>query len=141
MKRTLFADSGYWIALLFSRDQLHERAREVAAGLDSVAIVTTQMVLAEALNHLAGEGERLRNLAVRTLRQLEVRTDVEIVPQTDAQFKAAVERYASRSDQRWSLTDCASFLVMEERNISEALAYDRDFEQAGFVALLRDSEV
>ena len=139
--RTLFADSGYWIALLFSRDQLHERAREVAAGLGSVAIVTTQMALAEALNHLAGEGERLRNLAAQTVRELEVRPDVKIVPQTDAQFKAALKRYAARSDQRWSLTDCASFLVMEERNISEALAYDRDFEQAGFVALLRENEL
>lgn len=35
--------------------------------------------------------------------------------------------------------DCASFLVMEELDITEALAYDRDFEQAGFVALLRES--
>ncbi len=26
---------------------------------------------------------------------------------------------------------------MEERGITEALAYDRDFEQAGFSALLR----
>ena len=135
--RTLFADSGYWIALLYSRDQLHGRAREVAAGLGTVSIVTTQMALAEVLNHLAGEGERLRNLAVRMARELEVRPEVEIVPQTDSQFKAAVERYAARSDQRWSLTDCSSFLVMEDRGITEALAYDRDFEQAGFVALLR----
>ncbi len=30
--------------------------------------------------------------------------------------------------------------VMEERNITAALAYDRDFEQAGFVALLRESQ-
>ena len=29
---------------------------------------------------------------------------------------------------------------MEERGITEALAYDRDFEQAGFVALLRDGQ-
>ena len=50
-----------------------------------------------------------------------------------------MERYASRSDQSWSLTDCASFLVMEERNITDALAYDRDFEQAGFRALLREN--
>ena len=55
----------------------------------------------------------------------------------DAQFQAAVEHYADGPDQTWSLTDCASFLVMEERSISEALAYDRDFEQAGFTALLR----
>ena len=134
---TLFADSGHWIALLHPRDQLHERATAVAAGLESAAIVTTQMALAEALNHLAGEGERLRRLAVQMVQELESNPNVEIVPQTEAQFRAAVERYTARSDQRWSLTDCASFLVMEDRGMTEALACDRDFEQARFVALLR----
>ena len=135
--RTVFADSGHWIALLHPRDQMHERAKAVAAGLESVAIVTTQMVLTEVLNHLSREGGRLRYLAVQMVSGLEDSPNVEIIPQTNTQFKAAVERFAARSDQRWSLTDCASFLVMEERDIREALAYDRDFEQAGFVALLR----
>ena len=135
--RTVFADSGHWIALLHPRDQMHERAKSIATGLGPAAIVTTQMALTEALNHLSREGERLRHLAVQMVRGLEDNPNVEILPQTDAQFRAAVERYAARSDQRWSLTDCASFLVMEERSITEALAYDRDFEQAGFVALLR----
>ena len=71
------------------------------------------------------------------VRELEAMPNVVIVHQTNAQFKTAVERFASRHDQRWSLTDCASFLVMEEMNLTEALAYDRDFEQAGFIALLR----
>ncbi len=135
--RTLFADSGHWIALLHPRDQMHEQAKAVAASLGPVAIVTTQMALAEALNHLSGKDEQLRSLAVELVKGLENNSEVEIVPQTDAQFRAAVELYSSRLDKTWSLTDCASFLVMEERNISEALAYDRDFEQAGFVALLR----
>ena len=135
--RTLFADAGYWIAVLHSRDQLHVRARALAAGLGSTAIVTTQLVLVETLDHLAGLGERHRSLAVRLVRELDANPDVKVVPQTDAQFRAAIERYAARPDQTWSLTDCASFLVMEERNITEALAYDRDFEQAGFTALLR----
>lgn len=135
----VFADSGYWIALLYSRDQLHERARAVAAGLESVAFVTTQMALTEALNHLAGRGERLRRLAAQMVRELETRSDVHVIPQTDTQFRAAVDRYASRPDQSWSLTDCASFIVMEERNITDALSYDRDFEQAGFRALLRET--
>jgi predicted nucleic acid-binding protein len=30
-------------------------------------------------------------------------------------------------------------MVMEERGITDALAHDRDFEQAGFTALLRRS--
>ena len=138
--RTLFADAGYWIALLYPGDQLHKRATAVAATLGSGAIVTTQMALAEALNHLAGRGGRLRSLAAQMVQELEARPDVEIVPQTNIQFRAAVERYTARSDQTWSLTDCASFMVMEERNIAEALAYDRDFEQAGFRALLRENQ-
>ena len=134
---TLFADSGYWIALIDSRDQLHSRARAASARLNDVEIVTTQMALVETLASQAGSGERARSAATRLVERLAQSPRVEIIPQSDAQFQAAFERYAARPDQRWSLTDCASFIVMEERGISEALAYDRDFEQAGFTALLR----
>ena len=34
--RTLFADSGHWIALLHPRDQMHERANVVATRLGPV---------------------------------------------------------------------------------------------------------
>ena len=135
--RTLFADSGYWVALLSPRDQHHAAATSVAAGLEEASIVTTQMALTEAFNAMARAGEGGRRHIAELLEDLENDPDVEIVPQTDAQFRAAVERYAARRDQPWSLTDCASFLVMEDMSLSEALAYDHDFEQAGFVALLR----
>ena len=134
----VFADAGYFIASLDDRDPLHGRAKDVAAGLGILRIMTTQMVVTEVLNYVSRGGEHLRSLAVQMVRELENNPDVEIVPQTDTQFRAAVERYASRGDQRWSLTDCASFLLMEERDMNEVLAYDRDFEQAGFVALLRE---
>lgn len=138
--RTVFADSGYWIALLYPRDQHHTTAAAVAAGLGQVSIVTTQMALTEAFNAMAKSGEGGRRLVTQLLEDLENDPDVEVIPQTEQQFRASVERYATRSDQSWSLTDCASFLVMEERGMAEALAYDRDFEQAGFVALLREGQ-
>ena len=43
----------------------------------------------------------------------------------------------SRLDKTWSLVDCASFTVMRHRGIREALTTDRNFEQAGFVQLLK----
>ena len=135
--RTLFADSGYWIALWNPEDALHDRATTLAEALRSSAVVTTRLVLIETLNFMAGMGLARRRYAVRMAQDLEDNPDVEIVPLSDAQFRAALERYAARPDQRWSITDCASFLVMEERGMTDALAHDRDFEQAGFASLLR----
>ena len=135
---TVFADAGYFIAKLNGRDPLHNRAVEVAEGLGGFRIVTTQMVLTEVINYMSDGGEFLRMLASQMIANLLANPGVEVIPQTEAQFIAAAERYAARRDQRWSLTDCASFLVMEERNMMEALAHDRNFEQAGFVALMRE---
>ena len=135
--RTLFADSGYYIALLNPRDQWHEKAKTVTAQLGNVRVVTSQMVFVEFLNFMGGRGQQLRESAWSALRDFAENPDVEIVPQSSAPFDSAVDLYNSRPDQRWSLTDCASFLLMDSQNIQEALAYDRDFEQAGFVALLR----
>ena len=71
----------------------------MAAGLGSFTTVTTQMVIAEVLNYVSRGSDYLRGLAVQMVQSLDARPDVEIVPQTDAQFRAAVERYAARPDQ------------------------------------------
>jgi predicted nucleic acid-binding protein len=59
------------------------------------------------------------------------------LPATQDVFDAGVELYARRPDKAWSLTDCISFVVMQEHDIREALTGDRHFEQAGFIALLK----
>ena len=82
----------------------------------------------------------MRQRASEWAKSLRGRPNIEIIHYAEAQLWAALERYEARQDQSWSLTDCASFLVMEKRGITEVLAYDRDFEQAGFVALLRQSQ-
>jgi predicted nucleic acid-binding protein len=61
-----------------------------------------------------------------------------VVPASPALFAAALERIRARSDKDWGLTDCASFVAMEERGLSEALTPDDHFVQAGFRALLRE---
>lgn len=133
----VFADAGYWIALLNPRDRLHATARALAADSTLDLIVTTQMVLTETLNLMGSMGADHRRRAADLVSALSQSADVEVVPQTPAQFEAAIEIYRSRADQSWSLTDCASFQVMRERGITVALAHDRDFEQAGFTALMR----
>ena len=61
----------------------------------------------------------------------------EIVPATESLMARGVHLYDSRPDKKWSLTDCISFVVMQDRAITSALTGDHHFEQAGFTALLK----
>ena len=134
--KTVFADTGYWIALLDTRQELHRRAEEATEQLQPFRIVTTEMVLVEMLTLFSQGREDVRRAAIEMVKMLRFKHNIEVVPQTSEQFEGALERYASRLDKPWSLTDCASFVLMEKRHIWEALAEDHNFEQAGFVALL-----
>ena len=139
MKR-VFADACYWIALLNPKDRLHETAKRVSRGLGPCRIVTSEMVLVEFLNSLGGYGHEQRGVAAQTVKRLKNDPNVEVVPQTSLQFMSTVERYASRLDKEWGATDCASFLLMEEKTMSEALTVDRHFKQAGFTILMEMAE-
>ena len=137
--KEVFADTGYWVAMISSDDVLREAVERATDELGAVRLVTSEMVLVEVLNFFARGGDRARSAAVEAIRNLNHDSDVEIVAQSSAQFAKAVDRYASRLDQTWSLVDCSSFVLMEERGIRDALAHDIDFVQAGFKAPLRSS--
>jgi uncharacterized protein len=51
--------------------------------------------------------------------------------------KRTWELLKNRPDKKWRLVDCSSFVVMQEKGISEALTTDHHFEQAGFIRLLK----
>ena len=135
--REVFADTGYWVAMISSEDILRDAVDRLPGELDACQLVTSEMVLVEVLNFFARGGDRAREAAVETIRRLFDDSDVMIIAQTSAQFAKAFDRYGSRLDQTWSLVDCSSFVLMEERGIRDALAHDVDFVQAGFNALLR----
>ena len=138
--KSVFADADYWIALFHPREELHERARQASAKLHPVRIVTSEMVLTEVLNGIGSRGEQIRGKACEAVRKLRDNPNVTVVPQTSTQFAEALSFFCGHQDKQWSITDCASFGIMRESGLTEALTYDRHFEQAGFTALLRHSE-
>jgi predicted nucleic acid-binding protein len=133
----VFADAAFWIALLSPRDSLFLKALELSRTIPPERIVTSELVLAEMLNTLGRRGPFSRSAAARTVEAFAKTGDTIVVPQTTEQFERALQRYERSSDKEWSLTDCSSFLIMEERGIRAALTHDQHFVQAGFDALLR----
>jgi len=135
----LFADSGYWIALVDPKDDLHSAAARLSAENERRRIFTTDLVLAEVLNNFSKHGPRFRQAAAKLVGRLRRNQNVTFITDTPALFDKTLERYLSRLDKGWSFTDCTSFIVMEEHGLTEALAHDLHFEQAGFRAHLRRS--
>ena len=73
---------------------------------------------------------------MKLLYALEHDPSVEVLPLSEALFRQGFGLYRQRLDKEWGLTDCISFMVMQERGITEALTADHHFRQAGFLALL-----
>jgi Predicted nucleic acid-binding protein, contains PIN domain len=132
----VFLDATYLIALAMPRDQHHAAAvRFMEQIVDRrVQMVTTRAVLLEVANFLAQP--KTRSFVVSALEDCEHDPLIEILPFSEELYAKAFALYRSRSDKSWGLTDCASFIVMREHAIAEALTADEHFEQAGFVALL-----
>ena len=133
--KQIFADTSYWIALVSPRDQIHKKVIKITQQLSSVRLLTTEMVLVELLNSFSDSPFR-RAVAGMVLK-LRFDGNVRIVPHTSEQFERALRRYKQAADKSWSLTDCASFQVMEAEQIQAALTHDQHFAQAGFETLLR----
>ena len=101
-------------------------------------IITSEVVLTEVLNDFSKRGQYFRDLATNLIRDLRTNSNVTIITQTTEQFDQALQLYQQRKDKAWSHTDCVSFNIMTEYEIIEALAYDKHFEQAGFITLMRN---
>ena len=95
------------------------------------------MVLVELLAFYADKGANLRQAAAEVVLRLGGDPNAVVIPQTSIQFREALSFYRQHKDKEWSLTDCASFLIMREAGLTDALSHDHHFEQAGFKALLR----
>ena len=123
------------------RQDLHARAKAISEALSPIRIVTSQMVLVELLNLARGTKKDLPRLAALSLVD-KIREDSEttVVEQTGELFDEALEFYRQHKDKTWTLTDCSSFVIARKHGITEALAHDRHFEQAGLKCLLRTSE-
>ena len=135
--KTVFADAGYWIAILNPADALRVKAAALSNALDPFQIVTSEMVFTEVLNSFSRRESAFRQAVAQFIKRSIDNPKIEVVPQTSALFHQSLNLYEQRADKAWSHTDCASFCIMQQRKIVEALTHDRHFEQAGFVALLR----
>ena len=128
-------DAGAWIALNDRGDRYYPAAVSYYQRVlrDRHPLVTTNLVIAEAyiaIRRAGGHQPAFRFLD--SMRQSSRLTKIYSDAILEADAEALLRRYV---DQSFSLADAVSFVVMRQRSIREAFAFDGHFVTAGFVVV------
>jgi predicted nucleic acid-binding protein len=139
MGNDVFADTSGWANLFFASQAHHELAVFVydELALDGRVLVTTNYVLNELVALLTSPLRIPRKRAIQCIDEILRSPQVSCVHVTESVHQQAWQLLSDRPDKNWSLVDCASFVLMQQLALTDALTADHHFEQAGFRNLLR----
>ncbi|MEI3651326.1 MAG: PIN domain-containing protein [Dolichospermum lemmermannii FEM_B0920] len=135
MKNIYFLDTSYILALEIKNEYAHHQVIQNWSNLaiSKPFLVTTTYVFDEIVTFL--NSRNLHHKAVEIGNQLLESPDIELVEIDQVLFNEGWEYFQKYQDKSYSLTDCLSFIVMQDRKISTALTLDNHFRQAGFKIL------
>jgi uncharacterized protein len=136
--RQVLLDTSFILALENRDDPLYEKAKTIARDL---ALEEAILVIHWGIMLEIGDGYARvdrREKGCKLLDKIQHEEGFQIVPLTESLFTNALALHRDRPDKNWGLTDCISFILMQQEGISEALTADIHFRQAGFKAVLLD---
>lgn len=132
-----FADTSWWVAWSLPSDDRHLDALAMLGSVRrSEQVLTTTMVVGETWTFLRRKDSHRSALAF--LDRIEILgTSGRLMTHrvTSTQERRAWEWLRQHDERVYSFVDAASFRVMHDRRLREALAFDQDFAAAGFIEL------
>ncbi len=132
MRNIYFLDTSYIIALEIKNEQSHQQVLQhwLTLAIYKPFLITTTYIFDEVVTFF--NSRNLHNKAVEIGYRLLESRDIEVVEIDRNLFAQGWQYFQKHQDKSYSLTDCLSFFVMENRKISVALTLDNHFIQAGF---------
>jgi predicted nucleic acid-binding protein len=140
MHETIFWDTSAFVALGNSDDVLHRVAVQISEELarQHAHILTTDVVLVEVINTFSREAWRpIAQRMVKAVWESVHAGAAEVVHVDEALWRHGWQLFLRRPHNDWSMTDCISFVVMQEHDIVRAFTSNPHYEQAGLIRLLR----
>lgn len=130
----VFLDTSYLLAVELANDQDHVRAIEHWRTVESQdpppTFVTTTDVFNEIVTFL--KKRRQHTLACSIGNYLLGSNVVRLTHVDEYLFERGWAFLQQHDDKTYSLTDCISFVLMQQMGIRTAYTFDHHFQQAGF---------
>lgn len=129
--RSVFVDTGAFVALRNSGEAEHDRARAALSRLlaEGAALFTSNYVFAETYTALLVRVGRSE--AIEWGRRFRASGAIELVRLDEEIEGDAWEILERHGDKRWSYVDATSFALIEREGGGEAFAFDAHFAQRG----------
>lgn len=135
MSRRLYADTGAWIALLWRRDEAHQRvsAHFMTLRQANDRLITSEPVIAETVTRLRYDAGLPAVQQFRVLLTEAVGRGTLVIRESDAKLRGAAFDVLDRfADLRLSYADAVGSAVAGERNVDAVFGLDNDFRLMGF---------
>lgn len=127
-----FLDTSYILAIELRNDQNHHRAQlhwqKFRGNLPD--ILTTTYVFDEIVTFFNSRDQHKKAIEVGTL--LLTSAKITLVHVESSLFQQSWAYFVRHQDKRFSLTDCVSFVLMRQYQITNVFTFDNHFKQAGF---------
>ncbi len=134
MAKSIFIDSGAFLALEDESDEHHEEAirfRDLELLPGNYEFITTSYILDETLTLIR------RRLGIpasidlsKKMRKSRIVKVLSVSKEVEEKAHDLFEKY---DDKSFSFTDCISFVIMQDLGIQEAFTFDEHFVQIGLV--------
>ena len=130
--KKVFVDTGAWIALAQQRDVHHLQASAISEKFnrENALLITSDYVLDEALTWFRYKASH--KVATEFAAQIKSSNVIEIIYIDESLFNKSLELFKKYDDQKFSFTDCSSFVLMRAHRIRQVFTFDAHFITAGF---------
>lgn len=135
----VFADTSGWANYFIHSEPFYQTATRLMRQWqhEGTRVVTTNYVLAELAALFISPLRVPRPQQIQVIETICAASWIELVHIDQTRHNRAWQVFKQYDDKMWSLVDCSSLAVMQERGITQGFTTDHHFEQAGFLRLLR----
>ncbi|MBP1468199.1 PIN domain-containing protein [Candidatus Chloroploca sp. M-50] len=133
MRQRYFLDTSYLLALELRNDQNHEHAQRhwQTFRQNLPYFVTTSYVFDEVVTFFNSRHYHAKAVSVGT--RLLTSAKVTLAHIDEELFYQGWRYFVRHEDKQYSLTDCISFIVMNQYQLTTAFTFDHHFTQAGYM--------